>query len=71
MLKDIFAFAEHQEKATYGLRYKRTSTRNTDNSALDKVIAINEVKLKSLVLNGMYLILHPVFQIKLLCLNRF
>ena len=27
--KDIFGFAEHQEKATYGLGYKLIVTRNT------------------------------------------
>ena len=32
MLKDVFGFSEHQEKATYGLGYKLTLTRNTDNS---------------------------------------
>ena len=27
MLRDIFGFAEHQQKATYGLGYKLTLTR--------------------------------------------
>ena len=35
-LKDIFGYAEHQEKATYGLGYKLTLTRNTDNAVLNK-----------------------------------
>ena len=35
-LKDIFGFAEHQEKGTYGLGYKLTLTRNTDNAVLNK-----------------------------------
>ena len=30
MLKDIFGFAEHQEKGTFGLGYKLTLTRNSD-----------------------------------------
>ena len=30
MLKDVFGFAECQEKATYGLGYKLTLTRNKD-----------------------------------------
>ena len=30
MLKDVLCFAEHQEKATYGLGYKLTLTRNKD-----------------------------------------
>ena len=29
-LKDIFSFAEYQEKATYGLGYKLPLTTNTD-----------------------------------------
>ena len=36
MFKDSFEFAEHQEKATYGLEYKLTSTRKSDNSVLKK-----------------------------------
>ena len=40
-LKDIFGFAEYQEKATYGLGYKLTLTRNTDNAVLNKANAIN------------------------------
>ena len=37
MLTDIFGFAEHQEKATYGLGYKLTLTRNEDEAVIDKV----------------------------------
>ena len=49
-LKDIFGFAEHQEKGTYGLGYKLTMTRNTDNAVLNKVAATNigKVKINSL-----------------------
>ena len=46
MLKVIFGFAEHQEKATYGLRYKLTSTRITDNAVLNKGNEINNGKIK-------------------------
>ena len=35
-LKDVFEFVEHQQKATYGLGYKLTLTRNTDNAVLNK-----------------------------------
>ena len=35
-LKDVFGFAEHQEKATYGLGYKLTLTRNSDSGVLNK-----------------------------------
>ena len=45
-LKDVFGFAEYQEKATYGLGYKLTLTRNTDNAVLNKGIAINNAKIK-------------------------
>ena len=39
-LKDIFGFAEHQERGTYGLGYKLTLTRNTDNAVLNKDNAV-------------------------------
>ena len=35
-LKDLFGFAEHQEKNTYGLGYKLTLTRASDNAVLNK-----------------------------------
>ena len=49
-LIDIFGFAEHQEKGTYGLGYKLTLTRNTDNSVLNKDNAVvnGRVKINSL-----------------------
>ena len=45
-LKDIFGYAEHQQKATYGLGYKLTLTGNTDNAVLNKSNAINIGKIK-------------------------
>ena len=45
-LKDVFGFAEYQEKATYGLGYNLTLTRNTDNAVLNKDNAINNGKIK-------------------------
>ena len=45
-LKDVFGFVEYQEKATYGLGYKLTLTRNTDNAILNKANAINLGKIK-------------------------
>ena len=45
-LKDVFAFAEYQEKGTYGLGYKLTMTRNSDNAVLNKGNAINLGKIK-------------------------
>ena len=49
-LKDIFGFAEHQEKGTYGLGYKLTLTRNTDKVVLNKDNAVvnGRVKINSL-----------------------
>ena len=45
-LKDIFGYAEYQEKATYGLGYKLTMTRNSDNAVLNKGNAMNNAKIK-------------------------
>ena len=45
-LSDVFGFVEYQEKATYGLGYKLTLTRNTDNAVLNKGNAINYGKIK-------------------------
>ena len=49
-LKDTFRFVEHQEKGTYGLGYKLTLTRNTDNAVLNKdnAVANGRVKISSL-----------------------
>ena len=41
MLRDICGFAEHQEKATYGLGYNLTVTRKRDNFVLNKDNATN------------------------------
>ena len=45
-LKDIFGYAEYQQKATFGLAYKLTLTRNNDNVVLNKGNAINLGKVK-------------------------
>ena len=45
-LRDIFAYAEHQEKATYGWRYKLTLTRNSDYAVSNKAIATTNAKIK-------------------------
>ena len=45
-LKDVFGFAQYQEKATYGIGYKLTLTRNSDNAVLNKGNAINNGKIK-------------------------
>ena len=49
-LRDEFGFAEWQEKGTYGLGYKLTLTRNSDNAVLNKdnAIAIGKVKINAI-----------------------
>ena len=51
-LRDIFGFAEHQEKGIYGLGYNLTLTRNSDNAVLNKGNAVNNVKIKINALEG-------------------
>ena len=46
MLKDVFGFAEYQEKTTYGLGYKLTLTRIKDEAVIDKVAGIADSKFK-------------------------
>ena len=46
MLKDVFGCAECQEKATDGLGYKLTLTRNKDKAVIDKVAAIADARIK-------------------------
>ena len=46
MLKDVFGFAEHQEKATYGLGYKLTLTRNKDDAVKDKANATADARIR-------------------------
>ena len=46
MLKDVFGFAECQEKATCGLGYKMTLTRNKDEVIIDKAGGVADTKIK-------------------------
>ena len=48
--KDVFGFAEHQEKATYGLGYKLTLTRASDNAVLNttNATAFGKFKINSI-----------------------
>ena len=50
MPKDIFGFAEHQREATFGLGYKLTLTRKTDNAVLiqDNPTNFGPIKIKSI-----------------------
>ena len=45
-LKDVFGFAEYQETGTFGLSYRLTLTRNTDNAVVNKNDATNNAKIK-------------------------
>ena len=47
MLRDVSGFAEHQEKATYGLGCKLTLTRNKIGAVIDKVAGIADARIKS------------------------
>ena len=49
-LKDIFGFAEYQDKATYGLGYKLTLTRASDNAVLNKTNATPIGKIKNKII---------------------
>ena len=71
MLKDIFGFSQHQEKATYRLGYNLTLTQNNESAVLNKDNATNGGRIKLLLLNAMYHNIHPVFHNKLYYLNRF
>ena len=47
MLKDVFSFAEHQEKATYGLGFQLTLTRNKDEAVSDKAAGIADARIRN------------------------
>ena len=44
MLKDVFGFAECQEKGTCGLYYKLTLTRNKDEALIDEAVGIVDAR---------------------------
>ena len=46
MLKDVFGYAEHQEKATYGLGCKLTLTRNKADAVIDKAGGIADARIR-------------------------
>ena len=46
LLKDVFSFAEHQEKVTYGLGYKLTLTRNKDDAVVNKAGGIADARIR-------------------------
>ena len=47
MLKDVFGHSEHQQKATYGLRYKLTLTGTKDEAVIHKVAGIADARIKN------------------------
>ena len=46
MLRDVLVFGECQEKATYGLGYKVTLTRNKDEGVIDKIAGTSDARIK-------------------------
>ena len=46
MLKDVFGFAEHQEKETYGLGYKISLTTNREDAVIDKTGGIAVARIR-------------------------
>ena len=44
-MTDVFGFAEHQENATYGLRYKFTLKRNNIKNAINRSAGSAHAKL--------------------------
>ena len=64
MLKDIFGLAEYQEKATYGLDYELTLTRNKDDAVLIKAEAIADARIELDNIHLYYLAIHPPFHNK-------
>ena len=71
LLKKIFGFAEHQEKETYGLGYKLTLTRNSENFVLNESNATNNAKFEIMVLIGMCFIVHMIWNNRRYYLNKF
>ena len=54
MLKDVFGFAECQEKATYGLGHELTLTRDKDEAVIDKANGIADARSNRLVRTSLY-----------------
>ena len=71
MLIDVFGFAEHQEKATYGLGYNSILTGSSDKSVLNKGNSINIGETKINVIECYVRNIQPVFHNKTFSLIRF
>ena len=61
MLKDVFGFAEHLQKATYGLGYRLTLTRNKDDAVIEKLWVLPMLELKLITIIGTYLVTFLLF----------
>ena len=46
MFKDVFGYAEQQQKANYGLSYTLTLTRNKDDAVIDKTAGFTDGRMK-------------------------
>ena len=69
-LKHFLALLNFNKKAFFGPSYKQTLTRNSDNSVLNKVDAINVDEIKLIVLKGMCRVILPVFHNKSYFLSK-
>ena len=65
MLKDVFGFAEHQEKATYGLGNKLTLKKIKMKLLQKKLGVLLMLELKMITFTGMYLIIVLPFNNKI------
>ena len=71
ILKDIFGFAEHQEKATYGHGYKLTLTRNKNDAVIDKAGGIADARIRIDHIHWYVPHYTPSIQQQILYLNKF
>ena len=46
LLKDVFGFAQHQNKATFRLGYRVTPTRKKDETVLEKTVGFGDARNK-------------------------
>ena len=71
LLKDVFGFAECQEKATYGLGCKLTLTRNKNGAVIDKLVVLLMLEVELITFIGMYPIIRLSFNNKVFYLHKF
>ena len=61
LLRDLFEYAEHQEKATYGLGHEITLTWDKNDSVIDKVAGLADARIKIHFIH--WLVCCPVYTI--------